>query len=142
MHLKDISTNLKDLKIITTTQVDLSYFNIIAGQVFSDPNIYANIQSDVHFINQIGSQLFNCFSNPNPNTQKIWYVALDSGLTQAIDDANNLIDGIPAESPKGADLKTVLNVFITDCKLIQTEIIPNNSVNAESITFSEVMYDF
>ena len=129
--LKDISTNLNDLKLITSTQVDLSYFNILASNVFSDPSIYASIQSDVHFINQIGSQLFNCFSNPDPNTQKIWYVALDSGLTQAIDDANNLINRIPSESPKGADLKTVLNVFITDCKLIQTEIIPNNSVNAD-----------
>jgi len=124
--LKDISTNLKDLKIITTTQVDLSYFNILVGQIFSDPSIYASIQSDVQFINQIGSQLFNCFSNPDPNTQKIWYIALESGLTQSINDANNLISKIPSGNPKGADLTTVLNVFITDCQLIQKEIIPNN----------------
>ena len=127
--LKDIGTNLKDLKIITTTQVDLSYFNILVGQVFSDPSIYANIQSDVQFINQIGSQLFNCFSNPDPNTQKIWYIALESGLTQSINDANNLISKIPSGNPKGADLTTVLNVFITDCQLIQKEIIPNNTVD-------------
>jgi hypothetical protein len=127
--LKDIGTNLKDLKIITTTQVDLSYFNILVGQVFSDPSIYANIQSDVQFINQIGSQLFNCFSNPDPNTQKIWYIALESGLTQSINDANNLISKIPSGNPKGADLTTVLNVFITDCQLIQKEIIPNNAVD-------------
>ena len=127
--LKDIATNLKDLKIITTTQVDLSYFNILVGQVFSDPSIYANIQSDVQFINQIGSQLFNCFSNPDPNTQKIWYIALESGLIQSINDANNLISKIPSGNPKGTDLTTVLNAFITDCQLIQKEIIPNNAVD-------------
>ena len=52
--LKDISTNLNDLKLITSTQVDLSYFNNLVSSIFSDPGIYANIQSDVQFINQIG----------------------------------------------------------------------------------------
>jgi len=121
--LKDISTNLNDLKLITGTQVDLSYFNSLASSVFSDPGIYANIQSDVQFINQIGGQLFNYFTAADPNTQKIWYVALKSGLTQSINDANNLISKIPQDVPKGADLTTVLNIFITDCQSIQ-KIIP------------------
>ena len=121
--LKDISTNLNDLKLITSTQVDLSYFNSLAGSVFSDPSIYANIQSDVQFINQIGGQLFNYFTASDPSTQKIWYVALKSGLTQSINDANNLISKIPQDVPKGADLTTVLNIFITDCQSIQ-KIIP------------------
>ena len=60
--LKDISSNLNDLKLITSTQVDLSYFNSLVSSVFSDPTIYANIQSDVQFINQIGGQLFNYFT--------------------------------------------------------------------------------
>ncbi|RTK93881.1 MAG: hypothetical protein EKK61_00525 [Rickettsiales bacterium] len=121
--LKDISTNLNDLKLITSTQVDLSYFNSLVGAVFSDPSIYASIQSDVQFINQIGGQLFNYFTASDPNTQKIWYVALKSGLNQSIDDANDLISKIPLENPKGADLTTVLNIFITDCQSIQ-KIIP------------------
>lgn len=121
--LKDISTNLNDLKLITSTQVDLSYFNSLVSSIFSDPGIYANIQSDVQFINQIGGQLFNYFTASDPSTQKIWYVALKSGLTQSINDANNLISKIPPENPKGADLTTVLNIFITDCQSIQ-KIIP------------------
>ena len=83
----------------------------------------SNIQSDVQFINQIGGQLFNYFSNTDPDTQKIWYVALASGLTQSITDANNLIAKIPSENPKGPDLTTVLNIFIADCQAIQ-KIIP------------------
>ncbi len=123
MALKDISTNLNDLKLITSTQVDLSYFNSLAGSVFSDPSIYANIQSDVQFINQIGGQLFNYFTASDPNTQKIWYVALASGLTHSINDAKDLISKIPQEDPKGTDLTTVLNVFIADCQAI-CKIIP------------------
>jgi hypothetical protein len=121
--LKDISSNLNDLKLITSTQVDLSYFNSLVSSIFSDPSIYANIQSDVQFINQIGGQLFNYFTASDPNTQKIWYVALASGLTQSINDANNLIGKIPQDNPKGADLTIVLNIFITDCQSIQ-KIIP------------------
>ena len=121
--LKDIGANFNDLKLVTATQVDLSYFNSLAGQVFSDPAIYANIQSDIQFINQIGGQLFSYFSNPDPTTQKIWYVALASGLTQSINDANDLIAKIPSDNPKGIDLTTVLNVFIADCQAIQ-KIIP------------------
>lgn len=121
--LKDISSNLNYLKLITSTQVDLSYFNSLASSVFSDPGIYASIQSDVQFINQIGGQLFNYFSASDPNTQKIWYVALKSGLTQSINDANNLISKIPQEDPKGADLTVILNVFIADCQAI-AKIIP------------------
>jgi hypothetical protein len=117
--LKDVATSLNDLKLITSTQVDLSYFNSLASQVFSDPGMYANIQSDVQFINQIGGQLFNYFSNPDPSTQKIWYVALASGLSQSITDANNLIAKIPADNPKKTDLTTVLNTFIADCQAIQ-----------------------
>lgn len=121
--LKDISSNLNYLKLITGTQVDLSYFNSLASSVFSDPGIYANIQSDVQFINQIGGQLFNYFTASDPSTQKIWYVALASGLTQSINDATNLISKIPQEDPKGADLTVILNVFIADCQAI-AKIIP------------------
>ena len=85
----------------------------------------ANIQSDVQFINQIGGQLFNYFTASDPSTQKIWYVALKSGLTQSINDANNLISKIPQEDPKGADLTVILNVFIADCQAI-CKIIPLN----------------
>ena len=46
--LKDISTNLNDLKLITSTQVDLSYFNSLVSSVFSDQSIYANIQSSMY----------------------------------------------------------------------------------------------
>ena len=121
--LKDISSNLNYLKLITSTQVDLSYFNSLASSVFSDPGIYASIQSDVQFINQIGGQLFNYFTASDPSTQKIWYVALASGLTQSINDATNLISKIPQEDPKGADLTVILNVFIADCQAI-AKIIP------------------
>jgi hypothetical protein len=121
--LKDIRNNLNDIKIITSIQVDLTYFNILAKEVFNDPSIYGNIQADAQFINQIGSQTFNYFSASDPNTQKIWYVALKSGLNQSIDDANDLITKIPLENQKGADLTTVLNIFITDCQSIQ-KIIP------------------
>ena len=121
--MSDIATKLNDLKLVTSTQVDLSYFNSLGSQVFSDPNVYANIQADVQFLNQIGGQLFNYFSSPDLNTQKIWYVALASGLTQSIADANNLIARIPSENPKGPDLKAVLDIFIADCQAIQ-KIIP------------------
>ena len=122
--LKDITRSLNELKLITSIQVDLSYFNSLVDQVFSDPSVYANIQSDVQFINQIGGQLFNYFSNPEPSTQKIWYVALASGLTQSIADANSLITQIPTDNPKGADLSAILNVFISDCQAIQ-KIVPS-----------------
>ncbi|NDA90985.1 MAG: hypothetical protein EBY20_08850 [Alphaproteobacteria bacterium] len=46
-----------------------------------------------------------------------------SGLNQSINDANNLISKIPLDNPKGADLTTVLNIFITDCQAI-CKIIP------------------
>ena len=132
--LKDISTNLNDLKLITSTQVDLSYFNSLASSVFSDPSIYASIQSDVQFINQIGGQLFNYFSASDPNTQKIWYVALESGLNQSINDANNLISKVPLDNPKGADLTTVLNIFIADCQAI-CKIMPlDQNQIAETVT--------
>jgi len=121
--MKDIQKSLTDLKVITSTQVDLSYFNSLVSSVFSDPSIYASIQSDVQFINQIGGQLFNYFTAADPSTQKIWYVALASGLNQSINDANNLISKIPPENPKGADLTIILNVFITDCQAI-CKIIP------------------
>lgn len=121
--MSDIATKLNYLKLVTSTQVDLSYFNSLGSQVFSDPNVYANIQADIQFINQIGGQLFNYFSNTDPNTQKIWYVALADGLTQSISDTNALIAQIPADKPKGTDLKDVLNIFIADCQAIQ-KIIP------------------
>ncbi len=117
--LKEITRSLNELKLITSTQVDLSYFNSLVGQVFSDSSVYANIQSDVQFINQIGGQLFNYFSNPEPSTQKIWFVALASGLSQSITDANNLIAKIPSDNSRGTDLTTVLNIFIADCQAIQ-----------------------
>jgi hypothetical protein len=123
--MSDIATKLNDLKLVTSTQVDLSYFNSLGSQVFSDPNVYANIQADIQFINQIGGQLFNYFSSPDLNTQKIWYVALASGLTQSITDANNLIARIPSDNPKGSDLTAILNIFITDCQAIQ-KIIPSD----------------
>ena len=50
-------------------------------------------------------------------------MALASGLTQSITDANDLIAKIPSDNPKGFDLTTVLNVFIADCQAIQ-KIIP------------------
>ena len=122
-NLRDVTTTLTDLKLVTSTQVDLSYINSLAPQVFGDQKVYANIQSDIQFINQIGGQLFNYFSNPDPDTQKIWYVALAAGLTQSISDTNALIAQIPTDKPKGHDLKDVLNIFITDCQAIQ-KIIP------------------
>jgi len=135
--IKDISTNLNDLKLITSTQVDLSYFNSLASSVFDDPGIYASIQSDVQFINQIGGQLFNYFSASDPNTQKIWYVALKSGLNQSINDANNLIGKIPLENPKGADLTVILNVFIADCQAI-CKIIPLNQHQVAGVVPEEL----
>ena len=69
--LKDISTNLNDLKLITSTQVDLSYFNSLVSSVFDDPSIYASIQSDVQFINQIGGQLFNYFTRSEEHTSEL-----------------------------------------------------------------------
>ena len=124
-NLKDISVNLEESKLVANTQVDLLYLTNLAAQVFNDPKIYASIQSDAGFINQIAGQLFNYFSNPNPITEKIWYVALASGLAQSIIDANNLISKIPHGNPKGAELGVILNVFIADCKAIE-KIIPIN----------------
>jgi len=135
--LKDINLNLKHLKIITNIQVDLSYFNVLAEQVFNDKSLYANIQSDVQFINQIGGLLFNYFTDSDPNTQKIWYIALASGLIHSINDANNLISKIPLENPKGADLAAILNVFITDCKAI-SKIIPLDQNQVTSVLPEEL----
>ena len=97
----------------------------LAKKVPVSRKIYATIQSDAGFINQVAGQLFNYFSNPNPITEKIWYVALASGLAQSIIDANNLISKIPHGNPKGAELGVILNVFIEDCKAIE-KIIPIN----------------
>jgi len=124
-NLKDIAANLNDSKLVANTQVDLLYFNNLAAQIFNDPKAYTNIQSDIQFINQIAGQLFNYFTRPDPTSEKIWYVALASGLDQSISDANNLISRIPHGNPKGAELIVILNVFIADCKAIE-KIIPIN----------------
>ena len=126
--LKNIASSLNDLKLITSTQVDLSYFNSLAAEVFSNPSMYVNIQSDVQFINQMGGQLFNYFNSTEVSIQKIWYVAFASGLSQSITDANNLITQIPAGSPTGPDLTTVLNTFVADCQAIQ-KIFPQGESN-------------
>lgn len=122
-NLKDISINLEESKLVANTQIDLLYFNNLAAQIFNDPKIYANIQSDIQFINQIAGQLFNYFTRPDSISEKIWYVALASGLAQSINDANNLISKIPHGNPKREDLIAVLNIFIADCKAIE-KIIP------------------
>ena len=124
-NLKDIAANLNDSKLVANTQVDLLYFNNLAAQIFNDPKAYANIQSDIQFIIQIAGQLFNYFTRPDSISEKIWYVALASGLDQSISDANNLISRIPHGNPKGAELIAVLNTFIADCKAIE-RIIPIN----------------
>ena len=121
--LKDINNNLNDLKLITSTQLDLSYFNSLAKDVFNDSTIYANIQADVQFINQIGGQIFNYFTGSDPKTQQVWFIALASGITKSINDANSLINKIPPDHPKGQDLTVILNVLISDCQSIE-KIIP------------------
>lgn len=121
----NLPLNLDNLKLVTATQIDLSYFNSIVGYVFKDPSIYASVTSDVQFINQIGGQLFNYFSNQDPATQKVWYIALASGCNQTILDATNLITQIPADNPKGSDLAVVLNILINDCQSIQKIIPPS-----------------
>jgi hypothetical protein len=121
--LTDISTNMSNLKLINDTQVDLSYLNSVAPLVFSDPRVYSTVQIDIQFITQMGNQLFNYYANPDPDTQHIWYVALASGLTQAITDTNNVIGQIPSGNSKGPELEIVLNSFIADCQAIQN-IIP------------------
>ena len=116
--------NLPNLKIVTQTQVDLSYFNSVVAQVFSQPSIYASIPSDVQCINQNGSYLFGYYSPTNPETQKAWYLALQSSTTQTIQDSNNLISQVPEGASKGPDLITILNTLITDCYSIQALIPP------------------
>lgn len=121
--LKDINNNLNDLKLITSTQLDLSYFNSLVKDVFTDSTIYANIQADVQFINQIGGQIFNYFTGSDPKTQQVWFIALASGIKKSINDANSLIGKIPADHPKRSDLTVILNVLISDCQSIE-KIIP------------------
>ncbi|MCE2731238.1 MAG: hypothetical protein LW599_04020 [Rickettsiaceae bacterium] len=116
--------NLPNLKIVTQTQVDLLYFNSVVAQVFSQPSIYASIPSDVQCVNQNGSYLFGYYSPANPETQKAWYLALQSSTTQTIEDSNNLIAQVPEGAPKGSDLITILNTLITDCHSIQALIPP------------------
>lgn len=123
----DIQTCLTNFKLISSTQVDLSYFNNIAPMVFKDPSVYAAIQSDVQFINQIGSTIYNYFNQKDPESQKIWIAALKTGLSTAIVDANGLIALIPEGVPAGADLKIVLQEFIADCQAIQA-ILPESEV--------------
>ena len=120
----DVETCLKNFKLISITQIDLSYVMNISPMVFKDPKVYANIQSDIQFINQIGTQLFNYFNQKDPSEQKIWYQALATGLTTAIADANALILLIPAGTTYGEDLKTVLLVLIDDYKAIQAILPP------------------
>ena len=119
----DIQTCLTDFKLISNTQVDLNYFNSVAPMVFKDPSVYANIQSDVQFINQIGATLFNYFNQKDPASQHIWYEALKTGLTTAIADATGIIAIIPQDTVQGQDLKSILQEFISDCQVIQ-KVIP------------------
>ena len=120
----DVATCLKDFKLVSLTQIDLSYVMNIAPMVFQDKKVYANIQSDIQFINQIGTQLFNYFNQKDSSEQKIWYQALATGLNTAIADANAVISIIPAGTPYGDDLKTVLLVLIEDYKAIQAVLPP------------------
>jgi hypothetical protein len=118
-----LESSIANLKLVSSTQVDFAYFGSVAPQVFPEPAVYTAILADVQCINQLGNQLFNYFSNPDPLTQKIWYVALNAALTQAIQDTQDLIAVIPVENPKAADMKTILQIFIADCVAIQA-IIP------------------
>ena len=124
--LEDMQTNINNLKLVGRTQVDLSYFNSIYPLVFSNPTVLplcSAIQMDIQFINQMGNQLFNYYTDPDPSSRNIWYVALASELTQAMTDSNNLIAQIPQDNSKGPQLATVLNAFIADSEAIQ-QIIP------------------
>jgi len=120
--------NLPKLKVVTQTQVDLSYFNSVVGQVFSEPVLYACIPYDVQCVNQNGGYLFGYYSSADPITQKAWYLALQSSVNQTIVDSKNLIAQVPSGSPKGSDLITILNTLIADCNSIEALIPPFDNV--------------
>lgn len=119
----EIQNCLKNVKLLSALQVDISYFNNVASQVFKDPKQYSVLVSDVQFINQIGLTLFNYFGQQDPNSQRLWYQSLVNGLTQSIKDAEGLVSNIPADSEQGNLVKTILDTFINDCKVLES-IIP------------------
>lgn len=122
----DIQTSLKSFKLISATQVDLTYFNSIAPQVFSDSKPYSVIQSDVQFINQIGATLFNYFNQQSPESQRIWFQALKTGLETTLSDIEAFIPLIPTDKAAREDLIAVLTVLKADCQAILAIIPADN----------------
>jgi hypothetical protein len=125
MSKLNIDDCLKNFKIIYITQIDLSYFLQIAPSVFKDTSIYANVKSDVQFINNIGTQLFNYFNQKETEEQGIWYQSLKNGVDKAIIDIINVRELIPVDSEHGADLIAVIDTFILDYNNIYTTIPTN-----------------
>jgi len=119
----DINSCLRNFKSVYITQIDLSYFLQIAPLVFKDQTVYAKIKSDVQFVNQIGTQLFNYFNQKSTEEQTIWYESLKNGVNTSIADANAVKALIPPEDTHAADLNVILDAFIADYQTI-LETIP------------------
>jgi len=112
----DILNKLSNLKLITQTQVDLSY---ISSFLPENSEEIAKLNQDVLFITQIGSQLFNVRTEVNPSTQMVWFEALDMGLKKCISDAEDIMDGDLANN----GLNLVLGYFIDNLKKIIPEVV-------------------
>ena len=119
-----VSEKLKNSKLVGVTQVDFSFFNAIAPQVFADKSIYECVGNDIAFISQMGNQLFNYFNEADPSSQKLWYDALKLGCNSCVANCNTLITQIPQDKPKGPDAKVVLQELIADCQAIAA-VIPS-----------------
>ncbi len=116
---------LQNSKLIGVTQVNFSFFNATAPQVFADKSIYDCIGNDIAFISQMGNQLFNYFNESDPSSQKLWYDALKLGCNSCIANCNTLIAQVPQDKPKGPDAKTELQDLISECQAI-IAVIPSN----------------
>lgn len=114
-------TKLKNVKLITQTQVDLSLISSLYDKIANNiPVEYFILLEDVQFINQIGTQLFNHFNQKESKVQKVWYQSLDLSLTTAIDDTNKLISIIPVDSPYLEDFKAIALALIDDFNVIKS----------------------
>lgn len=137
-----INECIENYKSCYTTNIDFQYISTLSYYVFgstTSPKI-ATVKSDISFILQISSNLFNYFNQKSYEEQMIWYDALETGCNTTIRDSNTLIDiinGIPSPDSHAQDFIVVLNILIADCNAIIETIIINRTIMIEKIKVLE-----
>lgn len=115
----EITKKLSNLKLVTQTQVDLAYIAALSGQAEDAKDDCVKLQKDIQFINQIGGQLFSCYSNTDG--QDLWMESLTNGVDKTIKDAQTLLEKLDGDET--ADFRSVLGTLVKDCADIKDAVV-------------------